>query len=63
MSRNMSTLGTLSIQQEDYLYDELKDKLSVHSDKEISIWPEDFLKSNNIIEKLTETELKVLNID
>lgn len=59
----MSTLDSLSKQQEDYLFDELQEKLSVNKNQEIEIWPDNFLKSNKIVQDLTEKELKVLNID
>lgn len=59
----MSTLESLTLEQEDYLLDEIKDRASVKAKTKISIWPESFLKSNNIIQDLTEKELKVLEID
>ena len=59
----MSTLSSLTKNDEKNLIGELHWYLNTKDDKEIQVWPNEFLKSHNIIQDLTERELKVLNID
>lgn len=59
----MSTLSSLTIKEEKNLCDELHWYLTTKNDEEIQVRPNNFLKSHNIIQDLTERELKILNID
>lgn len=59
----MSTLSYLTPKDEKQLLNELRGSLSTDNNKEIEIWPKEFLKVHKITEDLAERELKVLNID
>ncbi len=59
----MSTLSSLTVKEEKDLRDELHWYLTTKEGKKIQVRPNEFLKCHNIIQDLTERELKVLNID
>lgn len=59
----MSSLGVISLEQEQELLVFLRQALSVQTHDKISLWPTDFLARHNVTSDLTEREVKILEID
>ncbi len=59
----MSSLGVISLEQEQELLAFLRQALSVQTHDKLSIWPKEFLAKHNVTSDLTEREVKILEID
>lgn len=59
----MSSLGIISLEQEQEILAFIRQALSVQTKGKISLWPTDFLAIHKITDDLTEREVKILEID